>query len=352
MPELAARALTYRCPSWLIAMVQGLSARRPQVLITVAQAVGSTPRDAGARMWINSSGAVDTIGGGHLEQQAIEVAGRMLANAEPRRQLIRYPLGPSLGQCCGGVVWLAFEYLDEQDLAWCEKLRSALTMGRNMQRSVYLPADKTFAGYISVDAVQAENIPPCNSCTENPGSGRLVSGSTGELAATSWNETDRIMLDRILAPTFNVVVCGAGHVGQAIVRLLGELPVNVIWLDPRGDCWPAHMPDNVTCIEGDASEVVDCPDNAYWLVLTHSHALDLEIIEAVFQHKSFCFLGLIGSKTKKARFESRLKLRFSDELVNRIQCPIGLVATSSKLPSIIAISAVAQLLPWFGHRPG
>ena len=139
-------------------------------------------------------------------------------------------------------------------------------------------------------------------------------------------------------------VCGAGHVGQAIVNLLGTLPVQVIWLDPRDGVWPETLPSNVRCLQGDEADVVDCPDNACWLVLSHSHALDLAIVQAVMAHKPFRFLGLIGSETKKARFESRLRDRFPASLVQRLTCPIGLVQTSSKLPEVIAVSVVAQLL--------
>src|SRR5690606_4084285 len=129
-----------------------------------------------------------------------------------------------------------------------------------------------------------------------------------------------------------------GHVGKAIVRVLAELPVRVAWLDPREDEWPAHLPDNVRCLNGDADDVPDFPDGACWLVLTHSHALDLEIVERVLQHKSFRFLGLIGSDTKRAKFRARLLRKFPSRLVDRVVCPIGIVETSSKLPGVIAVS--------------
>jgi xanthine dehydrogenase accessory factor len=347
MVELAAPLLNYRC-AWLQAVLDGLRAGQPQVLVTVAQAKGSTPRDPGARMWVNASAQHDTIGGGHLEQLAIETARGMLTKTAPRRQVVRYPLGPALGQCCGGVVWLAFEYLDQRDISWCEAVQTALARGQSVQRTVCLPlfsgnSVALDAACSTLDGVQVQALPLC--ADKDQGEEADSDGPSDDLALTTWDESSGVMLDTITRPALNVVVCGAGHVGLAIVRLLGDLPVHVVWLDPRDDCWPEVLPGNVTCIQGDADDVIDCPDNAYWLVLTHSHALDLEIVEAVFAHKPFSFLGLIGSKTKKARFVSRLRQRFPEELVDRMQCPIGLVATSSKLPSVIAISVVAQIIP-------
>lgn len=330
-------------PGWLAALQDGLAKGQAQVLVTVAQAKGSTPRDAGARLWVNSAGAHDTIGGGHLELQAIRLATQMLAEGRPRRQTIRYPLGPRLGQCCGGVVWLAFEYLDSRDLAWCEALAQVLESGATATRRLVVPLDGVeAAASVEQDKVVVQQL---DEASGNPLQG-VVSGMPAADGQTAyWDEASGVLTDIISKPTLQVVVCGAGHVGRAIVRLLGELPVRVVWLDPRDDWWPGVIPDNVSCLQGDADDVPDCPDNAYWLVLTHSHALDMEIIEQVFRHKPFRFLGLIGSATKKARFISRLRQRFDADLVARMQCPIGLVATSSKLPSVIAVSVVAQLLP-------
>lgn len=335
-------------PDWLRAMQSALEQGQPQVLVTVAQVKGSSPRDAGARMWVNVSGAHDTIGGGHLEQQAIEQAMRILAGGQPRRETVRFPLGPRLGQCCGGVVWLSFEYLDGRDLGWCNALAAVLESGCSAWRELIVPIE----GALGVQDGPVRIVVPHNDQPLAASAGVLgqhqdsavIVSPLNTAPAVTWDETSGTLVDTISRPQLDVVVCGAGHVGRAIVRLLGELPVRVVWLDPRDDWWPESIPDNVVCLEGDADDVQDCPDNAYWLILTHSHALDLEIIEQVLRRKSFRFLGLIGSASKKARFLSQLRQRFEADLVARVQCPIGLVATSSKLPSVIAVSVVAQLL--------
>lgn len=315
---------------WLQAARSHLAEGRPLVLITVVRALGSTPRDAGTHMWVDHVGAHATIGGGHLELQAIETARTMLADDQaPAAQVRHYALGPSLGQCCGGAVWLAFERLQEADLAWCDELHRLLASGLSACRTRHIPVSSEMGSHDRAHNAQVQ-VQPLNEAVTQPDA--------------LWQEDVGLLVDITPASAPLVVVCGAGHVGKALVRVLAELPVRVAWLDPREDEWPLHLPDNVLCVNGDADDVVDFPDDAYWLVLTHSHALDLDIIERVLRCKSFRYLGLIGSKTKRAKFRRRLLRKFSAELVDRMVCPIGVVETSSKLPGVIAVSVAAQIV--------
>jgi len=317
---------------WLEAARFRLLRGEPLVLITVARALGSTPRDAGTRMWVDAEGAHATIGGGHLELQAIEAACAMLADAEaPPAQLRHYALGPSLGQCCGGAVWLAFERLETQDLAWCDALHEVLAGGAAARRTRRIRLARECESHACGVHVEA------------------VDGLDVDQPDARWHEDEGLLVDFTPASAPLIVVCGAGHVGKAIVRVLAELPVNVVWLDPREDEWPKNLPDNVRCLNGDADDVLDFPDDAYWLVLTHSHALDLEIIERVLRYKPFRYLGLIGSDTKRAKFRARLLRKFPSELVDRVVCPIGIVETSSKLPGVIAVSVAAQIVDLLEH---
>src|SRR5690606_33079250 len=231
-------------------MVESLRAGQPGVLVTVVRALGSTPRDPGARMCVGPDAVRDTIGGGHLEWKAIAHAREILQQGRREREILRYPLGPSLGQCCGGVVWLAFERLDARDLAWCNGVVTALQNGMAVKRFVPLNGEAPRLELVSGD--------------------RLADSAV-------WEDGYSEFTDIMGNPALDVIVCGAGHVGRAIVDLLADLPVNVIWLDPRESCWPAKIPGNTQCVQGDADDVRDMPENAYWLVLTHSHALDLQI---------------------------------------------------------------------------
>jgi xanthine dehydrogenase accessory factor len=152
-------------------------------------------------------------------------------------------------------------------------------------------------------------------------------------------------------PCFNLQLYGAGHVGRAIVQLLAGLPCRVQWIDERESEFPADPPPPCAthieriCVEPVQAEVTAAPPGAYYLVLTHSHDLDMAISQAILQRGDFGYFGLIGSSTKRARFERRLRQRgVADAMLARMVCPIGVPGIKSKAPEAIAVAVVAQLL--------
>ena len=142
---------------------------------------------------------------------------------------------------------------------------------------------------------------------------------------------------------FQAVVFGAGHVGKEVARILERLPCRLTWVDPRPEAFPSTIAPNIKAVieEEPAWMVDEAPPGALYLVMTHSHALDLEIVERVLGRNDVAFLGLIGSATKAAKFHARLKAKGIDS--SRLQCPIGLVK-AGKHPAEVAVSVVAQLL--------
>jgi xanthine dehydrogenase accessory factor len=140
---------------------------------------------------------------------------------------------------------------------------------------------------------------------------------------------------------------GAGHVGRALVHVLTGLPYQIRWFDERAEMFPPALPANVT-IEASADarhDVASAPPGTIFLVMTHSHALDFDICDQILRRGDFAFLGLIGSATKRATFERRLKLRgHSDAAIRRLICPIGLPSIAGKAPAVVAISIAGQLL--------
>jgi xanthine dehydrogenase accessory factor len=145
---------------------------------------------------------------------------------------------------------------------------------------------------------------------------------------------------------FPVLLFGAGHVGQALVDVLQNLPCRVTWVDSRETLFPKQAPANVQIICHDApeAEIETAPDNAHCLIMTHSHTLDFELVRAALPRK-FPYLGLIGSQTKRHNFEQRLRQRGVDEAaLEGLTCPIGVAGISGKQPEVIAISIAAQLL--------
>ena len=152
--------------------------------------------------------------------------------------------------------------------------------------------------------------------------------------------------DGEIETAFEVVLFGAGHVGKEVARILGRLPCRLTWVDPRPDVFPAVVAENTrVAIEEEPAWMVDeAPPGAFYLVMTHSHALDLEIVERALRRNDYKFLGLIGSETKAAKFKSRLRQKgFTEQQLNTLVSPIGLFK-AGKHPAEVAVSAVAQLL--------
>ncbi|MFN7114208.1 MAG: xanthine dehydrogenase accessory protein XdhC [Alphaproteobacteria bacterium] len=255
--------------SWLSTLAD-LSARRVAcVLITVMEAKGSTPREAGTKMVVTADGQYGTIGGGNLEFEAIAEARALLTDAQASRQknaqastkVKDYPLGPKLAQCCGGAVSVLLES--------------------------FVPTGK------------------------------------------------------------KLYLFGAGHVGREVVAVLAALPVDIVWIDSRADEFPAVLPPGCTqkLTAAPLAEAAEMDENAYVLVMTHNHDLDYDIVRSVMQRGCYAYLGLIGSATKRARFEKRLAVDgVAPAEMSRLVCPIGIGGVTGKHPREIAIAVAAQLL--------
>lgn len=255
--------------NWISALAELQTQGTPCVLVTIIEERGSTPRNAGSKMVVSAERIFDTIGGGHLEYKAMEIARELLASGSQQTRLERFSLGASLGQCCGGVNVLLFE-----------------PMGR---------------------------------------------------------------------PQAQIAVFGAGHVGRALVPLLASLPCRVRWIDSREAEFPPHVPDGVTRIVSEevVDEVDNLPAGSYCIVMTHNHQLDLELTAAILKRGDFAWFGLIGSRTKRAKFEHRLRDRsFDPALVQRMRCPMGLAEVKGKLPMEIAVSVAAEVIATYNARFG
>lgn len=154
-----------------------------------------------------------------------------------------------------------------------------------------------------------------------------------------------LLYEPFFAAGFPVVLFGAGHVGQALITCLRGTRARIRWVDSRPGWLPETPPPGVICTPTDDPAEIDVPTGAYCLVMTHSHALDLAIIRALMGRDDLAYLGLIGSKSKWARFQNRLRKDGVDPaLFSRVHCPIGMRDLPGKRPSEIAISVAADLL--------
>jgi xanthine dehydrogenase accessory factor len=290
------------------------AANGPVVRVVVAETHGSVPREIGAAMLVTSNDLEGTIGGGALEFEAIRMARTMLTSGEQKR-VERKPLGPALGQCCGGAVTLLSE-------TWTTETLSDLAhefVARPLPGSPTEPP-------LSVRRILADAR--SNGAVVRPG---LVSG---------W------MIEPISRPCRDIWVWGAGHVGRAVVTALSPLPgISIFWIDTDQTRFPDAIPENakVLVAENPADLASLASGHAEHLVLTFSHALDLEICHRVLSAQ-FKSLGLIGSATKKARFRKRLTaLGHSQPVTDRMVCPIG-DPSLGKHPHAIAIGVAADLI--------
>jgi xanthine dehydrogenase accessory factor len=290
-------------------------------MVTVADTQGSAPREAGARMIVMPDGGFHgTIGGGALEWRALADARTLLAEDAPQPRLRRQPLGPELGQCCGGSVRLLIEVFD-----------------RTMAHVVAELAAREAGG----DFATVARLPQSGGALARKILDAPASRSRVEIAP------DGTILETFARQARSLYLFGAGHVGRALVLALAPLPFEVTWIDPRREAFPAATPGNVRCVHlpDPAAALAGAPPEAFVLVMTHSHALDLALVHAALEAERFAYVGLIGSATKRARFRKRLAdLGLSAESIAHLACPIGLAGIASKAPAAIAASVAADLL--------
>ncbi|MGH8780474.1 xanthine dehydrogenase accessory protein XdhC [Paraburkholderia sp.] len=145
----------------------------------------------------------------------------------------------------------------------------------------------------------------------------------------------------------HIVLFGAGHVGHALVTLLGTLPCVVQWVDERDELFPDEVPANVQVEATDTPDAIvdSVPAGAYFLVMTHNHALDLALASRIMRRRDFTYFGMIGSKTKRVKFERRLIDRgVEPERLAQMICPIGVAGIVDKAPPSIALAVCAELL--------
>lgn len=271
--------------------------------VVIVDSKGSAPRDAGTAMLVWADGQSGTIGGGTLEYQASDAAREMLIEKrEWHRQRRAVPLGPALGQCCGGSVILLTEVFSAVEIT---EIDTSIKPLNRFSRSVH------------------SGVKPSANDVAGPG---IYSEDLQDRHQPLW-------------------IYGAGHVGRALVNVLAPLDFDLTWIDTDQARYPGDIPSQVSVLPSmkPADVVKYAPVNAQHLILTYSHALDLEICHQILSH-SFHFAGLIGSATKWARFQSRLAgLGHSQTQIARITCPIGDPALG-KSPQAIAVSVAAALL--------
>jgi xanthine dehydrogenase accessory factor len=293
-------------------------------LLSVVGAAGSVPREAGARIVLQPDGGFyGSIGGGRLEYEAIAAARKALRAGRGAAQFRDWPLGPNLGQCCGGMVKTLIETFDRNDMAAVQRLEAAEKAG------AFVTASR-----VDDDGRIARLLTP-----------PAAAGKHDDVTAATFT---KLPFDEHFGEaTTPVLLFGAGHVGRAVVLALAPLPFAVRWIDSRPDQFPQYVPQNVVtvCTEAVDDELAEAPRDAFVIVMTHSHPLDFDITVTALRRRAFDFVGLIGSDTKRARFVSFARqMGVAESDIDRLVCPIGVVEIKGKEPAVIAAALAAQLL--------
>lgn len=244
------------------------------VLVEVVEALGSTPREAGAWMVVTAKDTLGTIGGGQLEFLCIKRAREAIASGETVAAL-DIPLGPEIGQCCGGRVSVSLMRIDAS-VAKMLRERAARELG--LQTSVY--------------------------------------------------------------------VFGAGHVGNALGQALSLLPFRTLLVDNRAE-EIAKVPAGVEAKHIAVQEAVvrDARPRSVFVVMTHDHGLDFLIAQEALARGDAAYVGMIGSKTKRATFKSWLRdMGYDQGLIEGLTMPIGGSDVDDKRPEVIAALTAAEII--------
>lgn len=322
---------------WIDELSDLCAADEPAVLVTVAGIRGSTPREIGAKMIVTQTETIGTIGGGQLEYQCSRIAVGLFDAAE--MSLRSFPLGASMGQCCGGVVEILFEPFSGGLPAWLRDLKTL-----HGQREPAVLATRISQTAATKFVVTSDGV--FGSESEAAPAGMIARAR--DILGHRRNAERHVQefYEPIVAPDLNIAVFGAGHVGVAVVTTLAGLDCNIRWVDSRRNIF-RHVPANVRAVESDspALEVAAMPPGSFYLVMTHNHAVDFEICDRILRRGDARYCGLIGSRSKRRTFEKRFrKLGMSDEQLAELVCPIGIAGVSGKKPAEIAVATAAEIL--------
>ena len=306
--------------SWLAKALAILNDGQEVVLVTVTATKGSSPRNQGSRMLVTKAGIWQTIGGGALEFDVMARARKMLASDDDHwlRQHITIILGPDMGQCCGGQMSLLLEKFT---------LKQATILA----------------------ALHHEDHD--NQMLVHP----FESGVPLRLQSAQASFDNAVFAAPVMRRQIPLFIYGAGHVSRALIPRLDGLGFDIFLVDIDAARFAAELGpadglgDNVQKLLAKAPEEIAlrAPKGAVHLVMTHSHSLDEAICLQLLMRGDFAYLGLIGSKSKRARFAKRLTAAgVSPAMLDLLICPIGINEIKGKSPARVALSITAHLAIW------
>ena len=356
--------------SWLKPVRNSIALNNPFVLLSVIETKGSTPCSRGDKIvFAGGKSIFGSIGGGNLEFKALDFAENLLSDNINTIHLEKYPLGATLGQCCGGYVKVMFESFIETDpgskknSSWIDTAASLIEKNQDFviatlinkhsekeqsyQKFVY-SSDNNVA--FSGESKLSKEI--LNSVTS------LLSSSQSPTVIEFNDESGlltEVCLEKVVCSEIQTVaVFGAGHISRALMPIITKLPINIYWIDDRPLQFEQYQGDtsqiNIICDDFSLG-LIDLPDDAYCLVITYSHQIDFDICEKIISKNKFSYLGMIGSAIKGKKFRDRfLQKGYPEKTVDKFICPIGEKQKFLKSPTAIAVTIAMDLINFLEQK--
>ena len=352
--------------SWLKPVKTASALNNGFVLLTIISTKGSTPCSNGDKIVFSGAESVfGSIGGGNLEFKALSFAEELLSLNSNGTYLKKYPLGASLGQCCGGYVNVMFESFIQSDAtnSWIETVSNLLQDNEDFIVATIVDSNSEIEfsskKFVYLDGNLSPNI-------DDKKISSLITKSAKDLLLLSDSPTivqfenqsgalTEVCFEKVLTSEVQpVVVFGAGHISRALMPILINLPIKIYWVDDRAEQFDKYHGDtsqiDIIC-DDFVQSIPDLPDSSYCLVITYSHQIDFEICEKMIIQNNFSYLGMIGSEIKGKKFRDRFHQKnFSEEVINKFICPIGDKQKFLKSPAAIAVTIAMDLINFIEHK--
>ncbi len=349
--------------TWLSSFKKAIALNNGCVLLTVIETKGSTPCSVGDKIiFSNKQLTFGSIGGGNLEFQALTLAKDLLNKDTNATHLEKYPLGATLGQCCGGYVKVMFESFVNSSTqlkkknSWLETVSDLIEKQQDFVVATIIDnqTDKRNSGKKFVYTANSDKSPSSNDLTSKISAGayNLLSTNNSPTIAQYQNSSESLIevcYEKVNNTELqSVAIFGAGHISRALMPILTKLPIRIYWIDDRAEQFEQYQRDtsqiNIIC-DDFISGLADLPEETYCLVITYSHKMDFDICEKIISRNSFTYLGMIGSRIKGNKFRDRLlKKGYPKETVDKFICPIGAKQKFLKSPTAIAVTIAMDLL--------
>ncbi len=352
--------------SWLKPVKTAIALNNGFVLLTIISTKGSTPCSNGDKIVFSGTVSVfGSIGGGNLEFKALSFAEELLSLNSNGTYLKKYPLGASLGQCCGGYVNVMFESFIQSDAtnSWIETVSNLLQDNEDFIVATIVDSNPEIEFNSKKFVYLDGNLSPI---IDDKKISSLITKSAKDLLLLSDSPTivqfenqsgalTEVCFEKVLTSDVqSVVVFGAGHISRALMPILINLPIKIYWVDDRAEQFDKYQGDtsqiDIIC-DDFVQSIPDLPDSSYCLVITYSHQIDFEICEKMITQNNFSYLGMIGSEIKGKKFRDRFHQKnYSEEVIDKFICPIGDKQKFLKSPAAIAVTIAMDLINFIEHK--